>query len=175
MGTNAGGAVADGDARLKVDQFLEHYGIPGMKWGRRRSQEQLAEAREVTVTVKDGKGVVKTSGGKERPASGDAITAKSHRQVAKASTTDALSNKELQELVTRMNLEQQYARLAGPQQRGMVGRGAAFLSRHLADDKVNAPLRDLIAEVPQTSRHAGSFDKVALGAKVLAPVLNPKK
>lgn len=172
--SGSGDSGIDDAARVLTDGVLAHYGIPGMKWGRRRSREELSDAREVTATVKDGKGVVKTSGGKLRPASDDAIAAKSHRQVAKASTTDALSNKELQELVTRMNLEQQYARLAGPQQKGLIGQGAAFLTRHLSDKDVTAPIGDLISAVPQTSKHRGSYDKIVLGAKVLNPILNQK-
>lgn len=37
-----------------------------------------------------------------------------------------LSNEELQTLVTRMNLEQQYSRLSGGNQRSVTARGAAF-------------------------------------------------
>lgn len=69
-----------------LDDVLEHFGIKGMRWGVRRKNPQ-------------------------HPASDDATLAKAHKAKAKASGTKALSNKELQELVTRMNLEQQYSRL----------------------------------------------------------------
>lgn len=176
MGSEAGSSDLIADGRLNIDSFLEHYGIPGMKWGRRRSDKEIAESKQqVEVTTKAGKGVVKTSGGKKLQASEDAINAKASRQRAKASTTDALSNQELQALVTRMNLEQQYSRLAGPQQKGTVARGLAFVSKHLSDDKVNVPIRDLLTDIPQTSgRGVSAFDKVTLGATVLNPVLNKK-
>lgn len=91
-----------------AETVLAHYGVKGMKWGKRKS-----EPTSVTTTAVPGKRV-KAKGGTLQPASDDAVRAAASKQRAKKSTTDSLSNKELQELVTRMNLEQQYARLAGP-------------------------------------------------------------
>lgn len=71
-----------------VDDVLAHYGVKGMKWGVRKSRK-----------------------GKPSPASEDATKAAGHRKTVKTSGTKALSNKELQELVTRMNLEAQYSTL----------------------------------------------------------------
>lgn len=82
---------------LNVDEFLEHFGVRGMKWGVRRggaSKSSKPKARSVTKM------------------SMDAVAAKKHKATAKKSSTDALSNKDLQALVTRMNLEQQYKKLA---------------------------------------------------------------
>lgn len=86
--------------------FLEHYGVKGMKWGVRRDRTPTS----VTVKTAPGKRV-KAKGGKFQDPSEDAVTAARLRQQAKRSTTDSLSNKELQALVTRMNLEEQYDRL----------------------------------------------------------------
>lgn len=87
---------------------LQHYGVKGMKWGKRKS-----EPTSVTTTSTPGRRV-KAKGGTLQPASDDAVRAAATRQRARKSTTDSLSTKELQDLVTRMNLEQQYERLAGP-------------------------------------------------------------
>lgn len=127
-----GGNVVDdviySDKEL-LDDILIHYGVKGMKWGRRKSQSSSGGSGEgaisrlkkqiqgpdgpedVTVTTRPGQ-KVKTSGGRKREASADAISAAKIRQVAKKSTTDSLSNDELQTLVTRMNLEQQYKNLS---------------------------------------------------------------
>jgi predicted RNA-binding protein Jag len=70
-----------------VDDVLAHYGIKGMRWGVRREG--------------------KSSG----PVSSDAQAAKESKQIIKKSGTAALSNKELQHVITRMNLEQQYSNL----------------------------------------------------------------
>lgn len=94
-----------------LDDVLAHYGIKGMKWGVHRTDAQIAAARKVALKETPGK-KVRASGGKGLPASVDAKRAAKMRQKAKASTTDALSTDDLKELVNRMNLEQQYARLA---------------------------------------------------------------
>lgn len=71
-----------------LEDVLAHYGVKGMKWGvrKRRSAD---------------------SG----PTSPDAARAKEHASTVKTHGTKALTNKELQELVTRMNLEQQFTTL----------------------------------------------------------------
>lgn len=114
----------------KGEEFLKHYGIKGMRWGRRRDQP----TGPVAVEVKANPGSrVKTSGGKRQNASDDAIRAATYKQKAKKSTVDSLSNKELQDLINRMNMEQQYTRLrgGGPLERGtkmvkqLIGLGEA--------------------------------------------------
>lgn len=79
-----------------IDDVLEHYGIKGMKWGVRRSDEQLARARGRRKT---------------KEVSPDAERAKESFKKARKGGPQALSNKELQELNKRLNLEQQYSRL----------------------------------------------------------------
>jgi hypothetical protein len=70
-----------------------------MKWGRRRARPSYEKSTRV-------------SGGSPAPrASEDAKKTGGYQARAKAGGTAALSTKELQELVTRQNLEQQYARL----------------------------------------------------------------
>lgn len=156
------------------ENILAHYGILGMKWGKRRSKEEIsAERQQVEVKIKAGKGVVKTSGGKELQPHDDAIKAKASKQRARASTTDALSNQELQALVTRMNLEQQYARLAGPKERSVTARGAAFLTKHLSDDAVSQPIRSIMTDLDTPAKGVSAFDKATIGAKILNPLLNP--
>lgn len=86
--------------------FLAHYGVKGMKWGVRKERSAV----EVSTKTSPGR-KVKASGGKFHSPSEDAIRAAKTRQQAKKSTTDSLSNKELQELITRMNLEAQYKNL----------------------------------------------------------------
>jgi hypothetical protein len=71
-----------------VDDILAHYGIKGMKWGVNRTREQIDSDSPDVKNVKEAKAKIKTN-----------------------RTTDVLSNKELQSVVTRMNLEQQYDRL----------------------------------------------------------------
>jgi hypothetical protein len=65
-----------------VDDFLKHYGVKGMRWGK-----------------------------KKNPASGDAVQSKNVRVTAKKKGVHTVSNKELQTAIERMQLEQNFKRL----------------------------------------------------------------
>lgn len=72
-----------------LDEVLEHFGIKGMKWGVRKSRKQR----------------------QEEAASADSKVATKHLKTAKTSGMSSLSNAELQVLVKRLQLEQQYSNL----------------------------------------------------------------
>lgn len=92
-----------------VDTFMAHFGVKGMKWGVRRRPKT---AERVTVTTSPG-GRVRARGGRNLPASPDAIRAAKLGQRARKSSTNSLTNKELSDLVQRLNLENQYTKLQG--------------------------------------------------------------
>lgn len=73
--------------RASLDGLLMHYGIKGMKWGVRRANP---------------------SEGSSTPSSDDAKAAEATRAKIKSGGTKSLSNKELQEFLTRMDLERRY-------------------------------------------------------------------
>jgi hypothetical protein len=133
----------------KVETFLAHYGVKGMRWGYRRSDAALARAAAkraptpVTTTQKPGKRV-KATGGANQKATDDAIAAAMARQKAKASSTDALSNRELQAVVQRMNLEQQYARLSSTPQTA----GQKFVKRMFTDKQHRERTIDNVQSLP---------------------------
>lgn len=81
-----------------LDDVLEHYGIKGMRWGVRRTDEQLARAR----------GRRRSS---RREKSPDAAAAEEAKKKAKKGGVSSLSNQELKKLNERLNLEQNYERL----------------------------------------------------------------
>lgn len=86
----------------KVNSVLEHFGIKGMKWGVRRTPEQLARAR-----------------GKKTTASDNDSAETRHKKLLKTTNASTLykyrkelSNKELQERLNRINMESQLKTLA---------------------------------------------------------------
>jgi hypothetical protein len=95
MDRSKSGSSTDTDALLVG--VLEHHGVKGMKWGSRK-------------------------GGSSAPShptpapSADHIVAEAHKAKIKSGGVKALSNHDLQQLVTRMNLEQQHHNLAGNRQ-----------------------------------------------------------
>ncbi|WNN94511.1 hypothetical protein SEA_LEWANDO_7 [Arthrobacter phage Lewando] len=97
-----------------TDEFLAHYGVLGMKWGRRRAEpEHASEPARPRV-----------------PASEDAVTYRTAQSKIAGGGTDALSDKELKKVVERMNMEAQYQRLTTPQEKMTSG-------KRLADDMLS--------------------------------------
>lgn len=76
--------------------FLEHYGIKGMRWGKRKASVEVSKIEPAAPPAK---------------ASADASAVKTYKDRVASGGVDALSTKELQQLVNRQNLEQQYAKL----------------------------------------------------------------
>lgn len=114
---------------MSKDLELFHYGIKGMKWGVKRPE---GSDGRVSSFVKKKKAQAKTEIKERisRPTTDDAKNAKAARSRAKKHGTDALTNKKLQEAVTRMNLEQQYSALVENQKATSRRSGA---QRYVAD------------------------------------------
>lgn len=90
--------------RALVEAQLQHFGVKGMHWGvRRRSTVPV----EVKATTGRSKTKVSAAGGESHPAHADAVAAAAQQQKLKKSGTNALSNKELRDLITRRQLEDQ--------------------------------------------------------------------
>lgn len=97
---------------LDEDEFFEHFGVKGMKWGVRRSRS-----------------------GSSGPVSEDAAKAHALRSQVKTSGTKSLNNAELQHLVTRMNLEQQFGRLTESNP-SSVSKGQKFVKGAVSTGKL---------------------------------------
>lgn len=110
-----------------VEQVLEHYGVKGMKWGVRKNDSGGNRLRRL--------GKPKTASSEDKARS-EALKAR----VTKKGSTHALSNDELQALVKRMNLEQQYSRLHTTPVNPVVKAGtktAGFVLKNAGDVATN--------------------------------------
>ena len=88
MGSPDPASTSGGD----FDDFLEHYGIKGMRWGIRRKNPSGG-----TTSV--------------APASDDVERARRTYATVRTHGTKAVSNKDLQDLINRLNLEAQYTQV----------------------------------------------------------------
>lgn len=94
----------------KHDERIIHYGVPGMKWGVKKGKTSSGKGKVSKTTFRMKKSIksrVKTY--KKRlkgdyPTSQDALEAAKIRQ----KPVRAMSNSELNTVIKRMNLEQQY-------------------------------------------------------------------
>jgi hypothetical protein len=92
------------------EEFLEHHGVKGMRWGFRKGSGGVSTARKRTPTSDDFK--------KAQAAKAKIGTSKTGKSAKK---TAPLSNEELQSLVKRMNLEKQYSELSARDKKKVVG------------------------------------------------------
>lgn len=93
--------------------FLSHYGVKGMKWGHSKSG--------ATTSSKSGK--VKEAASEDAARVGGI-----HTRVKSQKSTKMLSNKELQDAISRMNLEQQYSKMSGGLDKTRRQKASAFIS-----------------------------------------------
>ena len=113
---------------MEYDPELYHHGIKGMKWGVRRTPEQLGH---VTKKARDAaKKVGSTISKRASEAKKSHDTKKKHDEEVKRAQRNSkkklseLTNDELRERIQRMELEQRYRQLT-PQQKT---KGQAFIS-----------------------------------------------
>lgn len=103
-----------------TDNFLAHYGVKGMKWGKRRA---------------------------ERQAERESTQSKDHKKVSglKKKRVDEMSNAELEALNKRMNLEQQYSRL-NPKKTSAGSKFAQDIVREIAKEQVKTLAKKGLAQ-----------------------------
>ena len=124
---------------LSIDDVLEHYGVKGMKWGVRKDRKAPPGPADITVKAVPGK-KIKAKGGQHHAPAEDAVKTAVLRQKARASSTDALSNEELQALTKRLQLEANYQKLLDGEEKR---KGKSFIDRLLGKEMEAAKKGDV--------------------------------
>lgn len=128
---------------LTPEDFLAHYGVKGMKWGVRRAERAEKKAQK-----------------RYENSSEDSRAAQNAAKKIKKGSVDALSNQELQALVTRMNLEQQLSGLQEKKKTKSAGQKfVEEVAREQFKNTVSGAIRDSIG---------------AAGKKIIADAINKK-
>lgn len=91
-------------------EYLEHYGIRGMKWGQRRSKEEIRRAKSL-------------------PDAEEHTRARTLHKTARQGGLRKLTNKDIEDLNKRLNLEQNYSNLTQKSgtQNSVVKKGSAWV------------------------------------------------
>lgn len=93
---------------LTYTDFLEHYGVPGMKWGKRKNRSSGSDSSNVKPA--------RTK--KTKPVKAD---------------VKKMSDKELRDKINRMQMEQQYAKLTGTKEgRATLEKGQKIFKQTMA-------------------------------------------
>jgi cobalamin biosynthesis Mg chelatase CobN len=98
-------AAAHSSSQAFVDDYLEHFGRRGMKWGQHIYGKASSGAKSASTHVSGPRKISKSE------PSADAAEAEALKAKLKKGGTRSLSNHELQAVVKRMNLEKQYSDL----------------------------------------------------------------
>jgi len=121
-------AMSD-QARTGLD-FLEHFGVRGMRWGYRKDESgpslvttQTHTRARANIAGTKTKTKVKAKGGEGHAAHPDAIAAATKKQKLKKSGVAALSDQELRDVISRAQLESQA-------QSVVQGKGSKFVKKH---------------------------------------------
>lgn len=167
-----------------VDEYLAHHGIRGQKWGVRRTQASLARASEGVKKANEldpDKLYVSGKGRKARVQSGEAARAATLASVARKHGTSTLSNKDLEFLNKRLQLNAQYTKLT-PVQKSKVARvidTVNKLDRKTGRVASNAIKGAIVKGVDKKTNGKGTeikeiLDKVAAQAKPPKQKSNPE-
>ena len=148
-----------------MENQLKHHGIKGQKWGVRRFQNKDGT---LTKLGKNRLGVGEKEAEKRGSKGRDKESKKKHeKEETKApskKSVSEMSDSELREAVSRLELERRYSDLSKPENKAKISRGKAFVMDVLESSAKN------IAKQAVTNALGTALNKI-----VGSEVVNPKK
>lgn len=120
----------------RLDTFLAHYGVKGMKWGVTRNQIRGALGQRTAPVGK--------------PSAEAKATAKVHAKAKTQKSVQSLSNKELKDAIERMRLEQQYSQMTGGIDKTAQQKASSFISGVVQKSAKEATANLVTAQVRST-------------------------
>jgi hypothetical protein len=129
------------EGKTVVENILEHYGVKGMRWGFRKEGTGVPSSHRKGTSVSEDKARANESAAK----------------VGRKGNTDALSNHELQSLVTRMGLERQYSSLASQTATKSAGKKFVMdIATNVARKQITAAANDVLSkQIKQALKDTG--------------------
>lgn len=107
------------------EQYLQHHGIKGMKWGVIRTKAQLARASKKSARLKEQEGAERTTAKKQ-------TVAKRAKTTSTKTDISQMTDDELTKAINRLRNEQTYAALLAKNE-SKVSAGRKFVNEVLYD------------------------------------------
>jgi hypothetical protein len=138
--------------------FLEHYGVKGMRWGQSTKSSGGSTSSGVAAKVR---AVGKPPRPEVKPSKEAKALSKTNSSVKAKRSVKHLSNKELKDALERMRLEQQYSQMTNGLDKTTRQKAAQFVrdlvapqGKKAGDQAFDAYRQDFVARTTKSGRYA---------------------